>query len=104
MPSRRATSARPARLIWASAASAVAHGDAAAVERRLERFSERRIATHPELALAAATAQLAAGRGDLVSHWASAAAVARARRRAARGVRRAWRPWPPRSATTASRG
>jgi len=65
-----------AGLIWASAASAVAHGDAGAVERRLARFSERRIATTPELALAAATLQLLAGRGDLVSHWASAAAVA----------------------------
>ena len=76
---RHALAARDVRkagsLIWASAASAVAHGDAAAVERRLERFSERRIARTPELALAAATAQLAAGRGDLVSHWASAAAV-----------------------------
>ena len=80
-----------AALIWASAASAVAHGDAGAVERRLARFSERRIATTPELALAAATLQLLAGRGDLVSHWASAAAV-RGRRPTRR--RRCSAAWP----------
>ena len=33
------------------------------------------IAAHPTLALAAATSQLARGQGDLVEHWASAAAA-----------------------------
>ena len=91
-----------AGLIWATAASAVAHGDAGAVERRLARFSERRIATTPELALAAATLQLLAGRGDLVStgrprpRWPPP--PTRRRRCSA-----AWPRSAPRSATTGSR-
>jgi LuxR family maltose regulon positive regulatory protein len=66
---------RAARMTWATAAHAVAHGDAAAVARRLALFSARETATQPELALTAATTGLIAGRGDLVSHWSSAAAV-----------------------------
>lgn len=66
---------RAARITWAGAAHAVAHGDGAGVERRLARFTERELATTADLALTAATSELIAGRGDLVSHWASAAAV-----------------------------
>ena len=62
-----------AALVWATAATDVTRGDAATVERNLERFTERQIRTIPDLALAAASTELLAGRGDLAAHWRSAA-------------------------------
>ncbi len=62
-----------AALVWGTAATDVTRGDAASVERNLERFTERQIRTIPDLALAAASTELLAGRGDLAAHWRSAA-------------------------------
>ncbi len=94
---------RAGGLIWASAASAVAHGDAAAVERRLEQFSERRIATHA--GARARRGDRAAGRRARGSRLALGLRRGgrRARRRARPRCSAAWPPWPRRSATTASR-
>jgi LuxR family transcriptional regulator, maltose regulon positive regulatory protein len=66
---------RAAALVWTSAAAAVTHGEGAAVERHLERFTARQMAAMPELALTAASVHLMAGRGDLAAHWAAAAAA-----------------------------
>jgi LuxR family transcriptional regulator, maltose regulon positive regulatory protein len=65
--------AHAAGLVWSTAAMAVTRGDAAAVERNLERFSARQIRTIPDLALAAASTELLAGRGDVAAHWRAAA-------------------------------
>ena len=81
------------------------HGDAASVERDLERFTERQIRTIPDLALAAASTELLAGRGDLAAHWRSAAVRATpadatpavlaglAALRAPRSASKAWSAW-----------
>jgi len=62
-------------LVWNGVVTAVGHGRQATVEGWLGRFTDAQIAAHPALALAAATCQLAGGQGDLVEHWASAAAA-----------------------------
>jgi LuxR family maltose regulon positive regulatory protein len=67
---------RAAGLVWATAAAAVTHGGTADVVRRLDAFTALQVATIAPLGLTAASTQLMAGRGDLASHWASAAAVA----------------------------
>ena len=63
-------------LVWSSVVAAVGHGRQATIEAWLRRFTDVQIAAHPTLALAAANSQLACGQGDLVEHWASAAAAA----------------------------
>ena len=62
-------------LVWSGVVTAVGHGHKATIESWLGRFTDVQIAAHPTLALAAATSQLARGQGDLVEHWASAAAA-----------------------------
>ena len=63
-------------LMWSNVAAAVGHGRQATIEGWLAQFTDAQIATHPTLALAAASAQFARGQGDLAEHWASAAAAA----------------------------
>jgi LuxR family maltose regulon positive regulatory protein len=63
-------------LVWSSAVAAIGHGRLTTIEGWLGRFTDAQIAAHPTLALAAANSQLARGQGDLVEHWASAAAAA----------------------------
>ena len=62
---------RAAELIWMRAAPALARGDRATVRDWVDRFAEREIAGHPELALAMAHLNLALGDGEVGSHWAS---------------------------------
>jgi LuxR family maltose regulon positive regulatory protein len=62
-------------LVWRGVVTAVGHGRQATIEGWLGRFSDAQIASQPTLALAAASSQLACGRGDLVEHWTSAAAA-----------------------------
>jgi LuxR family transcriptional regulator, maltose regulon positive regulatory protein len=80
---RHALAARDVRtaaaIVWRHAATEVCHGRAATLDRWLERFTPRQVAVHAPLALAAAIGQLAAGRGDLVEHWTTAAASAAGR-------------------------
>jgi LuxR family maltose regulon positive regulatory protein len=64
-----------AELVWSSIVAAVGHGRLTTVEGWLGRFTDAQIAAHPTLALAAANCQLVRGQGDLVEHWASAAAA-----------------------------
>jgi LuxR family transcriptional regulator, maltose regulon positive regulatory protein len=64
------------QLVWSSVMGAIGHGRRATIEGWLGRFTDVQIAAHPTLALAAANSQLARGQGDLVEHWASAAAAA----------------------------
>ena len=66
--------ARAGTLLWAIAAEYVFQGREATIRRWLDQFTPDEIALHPPLALTAATSRLAAGRGDWVEHWASAAA------------------------------
>jgi LuxR family maltose regulon positive regulatory protein len=65
-----------AAIVWRHAATEIAHGRMATVDRWLERFTPRQMAAHAPLALAAATRDLAAGRGDLVEHWLAVATAA----------------------------
>jgi LuxR family maltose regulon positive regulatory protein len=64
---------RAAELIWARAGPSVAAGDREAVRAWLDRFSDRKIAGSPQLALCAAHLYLALGEGELGLHWASVA-------------------------------
>jgi LuxR family transcriptional regulator, maltose regulon positive regulatory protein len=65
---------RAGQLVWSSVVGALGHGRRSAIECWLGRFNDLEIAGHPALALAAASSQLANGRGDLAAHWTSAAA------------------------------
>ena len=103
MPSRRTTTAMRRGLIWASAASAVAHGDAGAVERRLAQV--QRAPDRHDARARARRRDDAAGRR---SRRPRLALGVRGRgrgagRRAARGVRLPGRARLPRSATTGFR-
>jgi len=64
---------RAAELIWARAGPSVAVGDREAVRAWLDRFTDRKIAGSPQLALCAAHLYLALGEGELGLHWASVA-------------------------------
>ena len=64
---------RAGELIWARAAPSLAAGDRRAIRGWLGRFSDRRIADSPQLALCAAHLYLALGEGELGRHWASIA-------------------------------
>jgi LuxR family transcriptional regulator, maltose regulon positive regulatory protein len=63
-------------LVWSSVTAAIGHGRQASIDGWLGRFTDVQIAAHPTLALAAANSELARGQGDLVDHWAAAAAAA----------------------------
>jgi LuxR family maltose regulon positive regulatory protein len=63
-------------LVWRGAAARVGAGRAGELERWLSRVSDGEIAGDPRLALTAASCALARGQGQLVEHWASAAASA----------------------------
>ena len=63
-------------LVWNGVLSAIGHGRQATIQGWLGRFTDAQIAAHPMLALAAANSELARGHGELVAHWASAAAAA----------------------------
>jgi LuxR family maltose regulon positive regulatory protein len=63
-------------LVWSHVATAVADGQAGALERWLSRFTDYQISRQPRLALAAAGCELARGQGHLVAHWACVAANA----------------------------
>lgn len=67
---------RAGALAWRGVASAISHGQARLIAQWLDRFSEAQFATIPELALARASWHLVRGEGDLVEHWADAAAAA----------------------------
>jgi LuxR family maltose regulon positive regulatory protein len=64
---------RAAELIWARAAPYLAKGHRDDLRRWLGRFSDRKVAGSPQLALATAHLYLALGDGDLASHWTSVA-------------------------------
>ena len=64
---------RAGELIWARAAPSLAAGDRETVRDWLDRFSDRKIAGSPRLALVAAHLYLALGEGALGLHWASVA-------------------------------
>ncbi len=64
---------RAGALIWARVGPSFAAGDRETVRRWLDRFSDRKIADSPRLALVAAHLYLALGEGDLALHWASVA-------------------------------
>jgi LuxR family transcriptional regulator, maltose regulon positive regulatory protein len=63
-------------LVWRGAAACVGAGRAGDVERWLSRVGDGEIAGDPRLALTAASCALARGQGQLVEHWARAAAAA----------------------------
>jgi LuxR family maltose regulon positive regulatory protein len=58
-----------AGLVWANTGVCVVRGRTATVTRWLDAFTEDQIATHPMLALAAASVDIANGRADEASHW-----------------------------------
>jgi LuxR family transcriptional regulator, maltose regulon positive regulatory protein len=62
-----------ADLVWGNAAARIADGQAVAVERWVNMFSESEIARRPRLALVAAGCELARGQGHRVDRWATAA-------------------------------
>ena len=101
MPSPPTTPRAPARSCGRPRRQPVAHGEAAAVERRLERFTRAPDRRDARARARRRDAQLAAGRGDLVAHWASAAAASGAaptvagRRRRRRAHARRARPRRP---------
>jgi LuxR family maltose regulon positive regulatory protein len=67
---------RAGALAWRGVASAISHGQARLIGRWLDRFTDGQVATIPELALAKASWHLVRGEGDMVEHWAAAAAAA----------------------------
>ena len=64
---------RAGELIWVVAAPYLAEGNREGLRRWLDRFSDRKLADSPQLALAAAHLYLALGQGELGRHWSSIA-------------------------------
>jgi LuxR family maltose regulon positive regulatory protein len=60
---------RAGDLVWENTGVCVVRGRLATVTRWLDAFTEDQIATHPMLALAAASVDIANGRADEATHW-----------------------------------